>query len=177
MTTGSGGGAPGERIRPAMPHIGQLLHGETVPDVRSWRLSNTITDSRLFPSCGSLEVPYLSAMTKIAALPDRGTLAVAGEDRVAFLQGLVSNDVAEVAPGRAVWAALLTPQGKWLADFFILADGDRLLLDCERAQMAMLRQKLTRFRLRSRATVDDGDHDVFVAWDGVQEFAGVAAPD
>ena len=50
---------------------------------------------------------------------------------MSFLQGLVSNDVAEAAPGRAVWAALLTPQGKWLADFFILADGERLLLDCE----------------------------------------------
>jgi folate-binding Fe-S cluster repair protein YgfZ len=48
-------------------------------------------------------------MTKIAALPDRAILAVAGEDRVGFLQGLVSNDVADVAPGRAVWAALLTP--------------------------------------------------------------------
>ena len=62
-------------------------------------------------------------MTKIAVLPGRATLAITGEDRVAFLQGLVSNDVAEVVPGRAVWAALLTPQGKWLADFFVLTDG------------------------------------------------------
>ncbi len=59
---------------------------------------------------------------------------MSGEDRVGFLQGLVSNDVAQAAPGRAVWAALLTPQGKWLADFFILADGERLLLDCEAGQ-------------------------------------------
>ena len=58
----------------------------------------------------------------ITLLPDRGVLEVAGEDRVAFLQGLVSNDVAEAAPGRAVWAALLTPQGKWLADFFVFSD-------------------------------------------------------
>ena len=61
----------------------------------------------------------------ITLLPDRGVLEVAGEDRVAFLQGLVSNDVAEAAPGRAVWAALLTPQGKWLADFFVFSDGER----------------------------------------------------
>ena len=55
-------------------------------------------------------------------LPDRAVLEVTGADRVGFLQGLVSNDVALAVPGRAVWAALLTPQGKWLADFFILAE-------------------------------------------------------
>ena len=70
-------------------------------------------------------------MSEIVRLADRAVLAVSGADRVGFLQGLVSNDVAVAAPGRAVWAALLTPQGKWLADFFILADGERLLLDCE----------------------------------------------
>ena len=90
-------------------------------------------------------------MTNLAHLPDRAVVAVEGPDRVGFLQGLVSNDVEQAAPGRAVWAALLTPQGKWLADFFILADGERLLLDVEREQAAMLAQKLSRFRLRSRA--------------------------
>ena len=49
-------------------------------------------------------------------------IELGGEDRIAFLQGLVSNDVTQARPGRAVWAALLTPQGKWLADFFIFAD-------------------------------------------------------
>ena len=92
-------------------------------------------------------------MTYVAALPGRTVIEVAGEDRVSFLQGLVSNDVTEAIPGHAVWAALLTPQGKWLADFFILADGDRLLLDCEAGQSAMLAQRLTRFRLRAKVTV------------------------
>src|SRR5512146_1139299 len=92
-------------------------------------------------------------MTRLAALPDRGVIELTGEDRVTFLQGLVSNDVEQAAPGRAVWAALLTPQGKWLADFFILTEGDRLLLDAERNQMAMLVQRLGRFRLRSKVTV------------------------
>src|SRR5271168_4358549 len=102
-------------------------------------------------------------MTKIAALLNRSVLAVSGEDRVAFLQGLVSNDVAEARPGHAVWAALLTPQGKWLADFFILSDGERLLLDCERAQSAMLRQRLSRYRLRSRVALSDADLAVYAA--------------
>ena len=67
-------------------------------------------------------------MTYLTELPDRGVIEIAGEDRVAFLQGLVSNDVELAAPGRADWAALLTPQGKYLADFFILTDGNVLLL-------------------------------------------------
>ena len=103
-------------------------------------------------------------MIYIAALPDRAVLEVSGADRVSFLQGLVSNDVAEAVPGRAVWAALLTPQGKWLADFFILADGDRLLLDCEAAQADMLIQKLTRFRLRAAVQVQPVPLLVHAAW-------------
>ena len=124
---------------------------------------------------------HFEVMTNIAQLPDRGVVAVDGPDRVAFLQGLVSNDVEQAAPGRAIWAALLTPQGKWLADFFILADGERLLLDVERAQAPMLVQKLTRFRLRSKVTVADlsADWHVFAAWAGTPAIlaGAIAAPD
>ncbi len=120
-------------------------------------------------------------MTQLALLPRRGVVEIAGEDRIGFLQGLVSNDVTEAAPGRAVWAALLTPQGKWLADFFILSEGDRLLLDCERAQAPMLAQKLSRFRLRSKVSVRDlsAEFSVHAAWDGTPDaIAGaIMAPD
>ena len=102
----------------------------------------------------------------IANLPGRAVLSVSGEDRVAYLQGLVSNDVALAAPGRAVWAALLTPQGKWLADFFIVADRDRLLLDVEAAQRDDLARRLLRFRLRSKVAVEPEPLSVYAAWDG-----------
>lgn len=114
---------------------------------------------------------------QLAHLPDRAVIEVTGEDRVSFLQGLVSNDVALAVPGRAVWAALLTPQGKWLADFFILADGERLLLDVEAAQAAMVAQKLSRFRLRSKAALRVTEMAVHVAWDGDWTGGGIAAPD
>ena len=119
-------------------------------------------------------------MTKLAHMPDRAVVAVEGPDRVAFLQGLVSNDVALAAPGQAVWAALLSPQGKWLADFFILVDGERLLLDVEQGQAAMLAQKLSRFRLRSKVTVAVLEGwQVHVAWGGAPEVpaGAVVAPD
>ena len=89
-------------------------------------------------------------MTECTELPGRSVIEVGGEDRINFLQGLVSNDVNAAAPGRAVWAAFLSPQGKWLADFFILSDGDRLLLDCEAPHAAALVQRLSRFKLRSK---------------------------
>ena len=137
----------------------------------------------------------------IAYLPERGVVEVTGEDRTAFLQGLVTNDVAGVGPpapaaephpsiaaepqgsprlGTAVFAALLSPQGKWLAEFFILADDERLLLDCERAQAAMLAQKLSRFRLRSKVVVRDASAEFAVqaGWGGAPIPAGaIAAPD
>ena len=116
-------------------------------------------------------------MTHIAALPTRSVIAITGEDRVTFLQGLVSNDVTGAHSGLAVWAALLTPQGKWLADFFILSDDDRLLLDCEAAQSAALKQRLTRYRLRSRVILSETDLQVYVAWNGTPVMTGIKAHD
>ena len=117
-------------------------------------------------------------MLKLTPLPDRGVIAVEGDDRVAFLQGLVSNDMEAVRPGHAVWAALLTAQGKWLADFFVFSDGSALLLDCEAAHIPMLMQRLSRYRLRMQVSLRHatGLH-VYVAWDGVPALGGVIAPD
>ena len=116
-------------------------------------------------------------MSHIAYLPSRAVLSVTGDDRISYLQGLVSNDVALAAPGRAVWSALLTPQGKWLADFFIFADGDRLLLDVEAAQREDLARRLTRFRLRAKITVEADPLRVFAAWGGPPGVDAIAAPD
>jgi folate-binding protein YgfZ len=116
-------------------------------------------------------------MTKTALLPHRAVLCVTGQDRVTVLNGLVSNDVALAAPGTAIWAALLTPQGKYVADFFIFADGDRLLLECEAAQRDMLAQKLTRYRLRADMNIAPLDFAVYAAWDGDPPAGPIAAPD
>jgi folate-binding protein YgfZ len=116
-------------------------------------------------------------MVSIAHLPHRAVLSVTGEDRVGYLQGLVSNDVAAALPGHAVWAALLTPQGKWLADFFIFAEADRLLLDVEAAQASDLVRRLMRFRLRAQVTVELDGLQVYAAWNGEPPAAAVAAPD
>ncbi|HEX7389096.1 MAG TPA: folate-binding protein [Acidiphilium sp.] len=119
-------------------------------------------------------------MTETAFLAHRGIIAVDGADRVAFLQGLVSNDVSRTAPGHAVWCALLTPQGRYLAEFFIFADGDSLLLDAPRDTIPDLVKRLNRFRLRSKVTVTDrsADFAVHAAWNGPANPSGaITAPD
>ena len=92
---------------------------------------------------------------RLVNLEDRGVLAVSGEDRVAFLQGLVSNDVERVTPDQAVYAAFLTPQGKFLFDFIVVDDGERLLLDCEAARLADFAKRLRIYKLRSKVELTD----------------------
>ncbi len=88
-------------------------------------------------------------------LPQRGVITVAGADRRDFLQGLVSNDVMRADAGHAIWAAFLTPQGKYLHDFFVIEIGDVLHLDCEGGERLMdFGRRLHRFKLR--AAVDLG---------------------
>src|SRR5258708_21027505 len=86
----------------------------------------------------------------------RGVIAVGGPERVEFLQGLISNDTTKVAAGRAIWAALLTAQGRFLNDMFV-ADGgaDTLLLETERERAPALAKKLGLYKLRSKVTVED----------------------
>jgi folate-binding protein YgfZ len=105
-------------------------------------------------------------MTRIATLGHRRVIAVEGEDRVSFLQGLVSQDMERAARGVALWSALLTPQGKWLAEFFVFSDGLRLLLDVEAAQQEMITTRLSRFKLRARVAITATPLVVQVAWDG-----------
>jgi tRNA-modifying protein YgfZ len=88
-------------------------------------------------------------------LPSRGILAIDGPDRAAFLQGLVSNDVTQAGPSRAIYAAFLTPQGKYLHDFFIVELGGKLLLDCEAERLADLQRRLKMYKLRSKITLED----------------------
>jgi len=94
-------------------------------------------------------------MTKsnFAILEERGILAVSGPDRRLFLQGLVSNDVEKLADNRAVYAALLTAQGKYLHDFVMVEVGEAIWLDAEAARLGDLRRRLTMYRLRAKVEI------------------------
>jgi folate-binding protein YgfZ len=96
-------------------------------------------------------------------LVDRGVLEIAGEDRRPFLQGLVSNDIGKVAADRAIHAALLTAQGKYLHDFFIAEIGDAFYLDGEAARLADLKRRLTLYKLRAKVTIAEASERYAVA--------------
>ena len=88
----------------------------------------------------------------------RRVVRVTGKDALAFLQGLVSNDVLPLAKGPgAVWTALLTPQGKYLADFFVVNTGQDLLLDLPEALAESTLQRLAMYRLRADVTLTATD--------------------
>ena len=95
------------------------------------------------------------AQGNFVVLDDRGILAVSGPDRRAFLQGLVSNDVDKIAADRAVYAALLTAQGKYLHDFIMMAAGEAIWIDAEAARLADLKRRLSIYRLRAKVAIDE----------------------
>ncbi|MBK9083415.1 MAG: folate-binding protein YgfZ [Rhizobiales bacterium] len=106
-----------------------------------------------------------------ALLADRGVVKVAGVDSVAFLQGLVTNDVTNLPEPEGRYAALLTPQGKILVDFLLSPAVDDLgggfFVDAPRALCADLVTRLTRYRLRAKVAIEDQSSSIAVvaAWD------------
>ncbi|KAF0118926.1 MAG: aminomethyltransferase [Rhodospirillaceae bacterium] len=95
----------------------------------------------------------MSTGPSFCILPQRGVLVVGGEERHSFLQGLISNSIAPVAAGGVVHAALLTPQGKFLHEFFVVAWGEQVVLEAEAERRADLHARLAYFRLRAKVTL------------------------
>lgn len=89
----------------------------------------------------------------------RHVFKVTGSDRVAFLQNLVTSDVGRLAAG-LVWTALLTPQGKYLADFFLVPAEDAILIDVAAPLADGLVQRLNMYRLRADVQIDALDVEV-----------------
>lgn len=96
-------------------------------------------------------------------LVDRTVLRLSGVDVCGFLQGLVTNDLDQLAPDRPLWAGLLTAQGKALFDFILWADGADVLIDCEASQAEALARRLMLYRLR-RPIAIERDRLVAVHW-------------
>jgi folate-binding protein YgfZ len=100
---------------------------------------------------------------KVALLGARAVLRISGADARSWLQGLVTNDVEHIASGEARFAGFLTPQGKIIADFFIVPDGDGLLLDCAAEHAGPLAKRLTMYKLRAQVSISDVSGSLAVA--------------
>ncbi|MFT5742829.1 MAG: folate-binding protein YgfZ [Paracoccaceae bacterium] len=87
-------------------------------------------------------------------MTDNTVLALTGADRIDFLQGLVSNDIQHDG---LVYGALLTPKGKYIADFFTLLESDRIVIDVASSHAATLAQRLNMYRLRADVQITETD--------------------
>jgi folate-binding protein YgfZ len=83
----------------------------------------------------------------------RRILSLTGPDTHDFLQGLITNDIKKLDDG-LVYAAILTPQGKYMADFFLKAEGDAVLLDVAENLGDMLTQRFSMYKLRAAVEID-----------------------
>ena len=90
---------------------------------------------------------------------DRTVLRVSGNDHYRFLQDLVTNDLERLKSG-VVYAALLTPQGKYLFDFFLVPDAQAVLIDVKKDRAAALMQRLSMYKLRADVVIEQRDIEV-----------------
>jgi len=104
-----------------------------------------------------------------AKLSDRSVVRLSGPDWKSLLQGLITNDVEQVKDGAWLYAALLTPQGKYMFDFFITADGDDAVLDIFADQRDVFVRKLMMYRLRSKVEIVPTDDEIYAHWGDGQD--------
>lgn len=107
---------------------------------------------------------------QVAVIDGRGVVKVAGTDARNLLNNVITVDVTHLErDGDAVHAGLLTPQGKILAGFFVVRLGDAFLIDVAASAAADLVKRLSMYKLRANATIDDvsATHAVIAVWDGV----------
>jgi len=104
-------------------------------------------------------------MTEFAFNDDgRVVLRITGEDARDLLQDLVTNNLDRLEAGKLVYSALLTPQGKYLFDFFMTLDGDAMLLEVAKDRAPALAQRLMMYRLRKKMEIEATDLTVSVHW-------------
>lgn len=88
-------------------------------------------------------------------LDNRAVITLSGPERKSLLQGIITNNVNHLKDGNGVYSAMLTPQGKFLFDFFLIEQDEVIYLDCEKDCMAQLFGKLLMYRLRSNVEIID----------------------
>jgi len=98
---------------------------------------------------------------------NRSVLRLSGDGLYAWLEGLITNSLTD----DITFAALLTPQGKIIADFFVTKDGEALLIDTPRKFTADLYKRLRMYKLRAPIEIEDvtESHNVYAIWDGEGE--------
>ncbi len=104
-------------------------------------------------------------------LKDRAVIKISGEDKDNFLQGLITNNIEKLKNEKAIYACILTPQGKYLHDFFVINSGNHYLIDCNSERISDLKKKLVMYKLRSKVEITDSDYSVTASTDSESEIS------
>ena len=100
---------------------------------------------------------------EIYILEDRGFVFVNGEDAKDFLQNIITKDINTVTDNNSSFASILTPQGEYLVDFFIIKQGDGYLLDCEKSNVEQLTKIFSNYKLRSKVNFNNESNNYAAA--------------
>ena len=92
---------------------------------------------------------------QIIILKNRGLISIAGEDAKEYLQNIITNDINKVSKSSSVFAAILSPQGKYLFDFFVIKNDEGYLLDCDGSLAKDLISNLSKYKIRSKVKIKD----------------------
>ncbi len=95
-------------------------------------------------------------------LTDRSLISISGEDARNFLQGLITNNINLLSPDNAVYALMLTPQGRFLYDLFLYEYEGKILLDCNSSRIEEIKKKLSMYKLRSKVTIENVSQELQV---------------
>ena len=92
---------------------------------------------------------------QIIILENRGLISIAGDDAKEYLQNIITNDINKVSKTKSIFSALLSPQGKYLSEFFIIKSTNGYYLDCDNKTIEELMSVLVKYKLRSQVEIKD----------------------
>ena len=92
---------------------------------------------------------------QVVILEKRGVILISGKDAKDFLQNIITNDINKVSNKNSIFAALFTPQGKYLNEFFIIKNNNGYLLDCSENSTSDIIENFSKYKLRSKVEIED----------------------
>jgi len=107
---------------------------------------------------------------QIIILENRGLISVTGDDAKEFLQNIITNDIEKVDQNNSIYSALLSPQGKYLHEFFIIHVDKGYLIDCDNKSKEDLISNLSKYKLRSKVDLKDLSSDYVIGVINLEKF-------
>ena len=107
---------------------------------------------------------------QIIILENRGLISITGDDAKEYLQNIITNDINKVSKINSIFAALLSPQGKYLFDFFVIKDSEGYLIDCDGKSVKELVFNLSKYKIRSKIEIKDLSSNYVVGVMNIDNF-------